>query len=296
MGEALGFRVVPTKRIREGMAMTLKSILVHLERDQRNEARTHIAIDLAVRHQAHLIGLFAHSEPQYYGFGPADARLMQEIIDRTAAEALDAAKASRAQFEGAATAAAVSFEWRSEAGNTPGKLVRYAYCTDLLVLGQFDPKEVNPYVDPMLAGDVVMAASCPVLVVPHSGAFEGVGRNVIVAWNGSRESSRAVRDAMPFLSTAERVIVYCVGPADADQSAGAAIATHLARHGISAQTERTAAEGVDVGTALLAAATDRAMDLLVMGAYGHTRIREYLLGGVTRSVLRDMTLPALLSH
>ena len=276
--------------------MAMKSILLHLERDQRNDERTRIAIDLAVRHQAHLVGLFAHSEPRYYGFGAADASLMQEIIDRAANEALEAGRVLRAAFEGAAAAARVSFEWRSEAGSTPGKLVRHAYCSDLLVLGQFDPTETNQFVDPTLASDVVLAASCPVLIVPNSGAFENVGRNVIVAWNGSREGSRSVRDALPILRTADRVIVCSVGPPAADHIAGADAATHLARHGVSAEAVSAGDDSADVGAALLAAAADDGMDLLVMGAYGHARIREYLLGGVTRTMLRDMTLPISLSH
>lgn len=276
--------------------MAVRTILVHLERDQRNDARTRIAIDLAVRHQAHLVGLFAHSEPSYYGLGGADASLMQEIIDRAAKEALEAGKTLRAEFERAVAADDLSFEWRSEAGNIPGKLVRHAYHADLLILGQFDPKEMNQFVDPTLAGDVVTAASCPVLMVPFAGIFEGVGRNVIVAWNGSRESSRAVRDAMPILRAADRVIVYCVGPPDDDDPAGADIAAHLVRHGVNVEAKRAAGDGGDVGAALLAAAAEGAADLIVMGAYGHARIREYLLGGVTRAMLRDMTLPTLLSH
>ena len=276
--------------------MALKSILLHLERDQRNGARTRVAIDLAARHQAHVVGLFAHSEPQHYGLGAVDASLMQEIIDRAEKEALDAGVGLRAEFENAAAAAGLSFEWRVEAGTTHGTLVRHATYADLVVLGQFDPKEPNEFVDPRLADDVVMASSCPVMVVPHGGAFEGVGRNVMVAWNGSRESSRAVRDAMPILMAADRVVVLCADPPDADPRPGVDVLTHLSRHGVNAEAAPTLGDGIDVGPALLAAAADRAIDLLVMGAYGHTRIREYLLGGVTRAILRDMTLPTLLSH
>jgi nucleotide-binding universal stress UspA family protein len=276
--------------------MALKSILLHLDRDRRNDARARMAIDLAARHQAHLIGLFAYSEPLHYGLAPAEASLMQEIIDRAEKEALEAGKVLRAEFEIAAAAAGLSFEWHYEAGDTYAELVRHAYHSDLVVLGQFDPKEANPFVSPTLADDVVMAASCPVLVVPSSGASEGVGRKVMVAWNGSRESSRSVRDAMPILESADRVVVYCVDPPGAGQRSGSEIATHLARHGVSVEGARTVDDGTEVGQALLAAAADRAIDLLVMGAYGHTRIREYLLGGVTRAILRHMTVPILLSH
>ena len=276
--------------------MALKSILLHLERDQRNDARTRIAIDFAARHQAHLVGLFTHSEQRYYGLGAADGSLMQEIIDRAAKEALEAAKTLRAEFERAASAAGLSFGWRFEAGDPRDQLLRHGCYANLLVLGQFDPKETHQFVDPTLADDVVMAASCPVLVVPRGGVFEGVGRNVMVAWKRSRESSRAARDAMPVLDAADRVVVCCVDPADADHPPGADIVTHLARHGVSAEAATAASEGVDVGRALLAAAAARGIDLLVMGAYGHARIREYLMGGVTRTILRDMALPTLLSH
>ena len=173
---------------------------------------------------------------------------------------------------------------------------RANWCATHLVLGQFDPTETNQFVDPTLASDVVLAASCPVLIVPNSGAFENVGRNVIVAWNGSREGSRSVRDALPILRTADRVIVCSVGPPAADHIASADAATHLARHGVSAEAVSAGDDSADVGAALLAAAADHGMDLLVMGAYGHARIREYLLGGVTRTMLRNMTLPISLSH
>ncbi len=147
---------------------------------------------------------------------------------------------------------------------------------------------------------MALAVGRPVLVVPYAGRFEACGRRVLVAWNASRAATRAVNDAMPLLAGAETVTVLCVDP-DEDRRAhgdvpGADVAVHLARHGVKARVESTASGGIGVGNAVLSRASDIGADLLVMGAYGHTRVRELLLGGATRTILESMTVPVLLSH
>ena len=123
---------------------------------------------------------------------------------------------------------------------------------------------------------------------------------MLVAWNASRAATRAINDAMPLLAGAETVTVLCVDP-DEDSRAhgevpGMDIAAHLARHGVKASVESTVSGGIGVGNALLSRASDIGADLLVMGAYGHTRVRELLLGGATRTILKSMTLPVLMAH
>jgi nucleotide-binding universal stress UspA family protein len=140
----------------------------------------------------------------------------------------------------------------------------------------------------------------PVLVVPHSGRFEAVGRTVLIGWNASREAARAANDALPLIAGAESATVLVVNPSEAPggdgAEPGAAIALHLARHGLRATAEHVVAPQVDDGEMLLNQAADLGADLLVVGAYGHSRLRELVLGGVTRTLLRQMTIPVMMSH
>ncbi len=123
-----------------------------------------------------------------------------------------------------------------------------------------------------------------------------VGRRVLVAWNGSREATRALHDALPVLDRAERVIVLSVDPGDHRHLPGADIATLLARHGVRAEANETSSDDIEVGDAVLPRAADLGADLLVMGAYGRSHVREWAMGGVTRNLLKHMTLPVLMSH
>ena len=117
-----------------------------------------------------------------------------------------------------------------------------------------------------------------------------------MAWNANREAARAVHDAMPLLTHAESVVVLSVDPQDERHFAGADIATHLARHGVNVEARRSVAPNIPIGDELLNMASDLGSDLMVMGAYGHSRLREAVFGGVTRHLLRHMTIPVLMSH
>jgi len=147
---------------------------------------------------------------------------------------------------------------------------------------------------------VTLASGRPILVVPYAGHFETVGRRVLVGWNATREAARAVNDAMPLLAAAEMVTVLTIdareGPHGHGELPGADISLHMARHGVKAGIERTVSADLSVGDVLLSRAADLGADLLVMGAYGHSRARELLLGGATRALLRSMTIPVLMSH
>jgi nucleotide-binding universal stress UspA family protein len=145
-----------------------------------------------------------------------------------------------------------------------------------------------------------MLAGRPILVVPYAGHFARIGQRVVIGWDASREAARAVNDAMPLLAAAEAVTVLTIDPEQSPRGhgeiPGADIALHLARHGVTAQVERTVSAGIGIGNTLLSRAADLEADLLVMGAYGHSRVRELLLGGVTRTMLTSMTLPVLMAH
>ncbi|MDE0409223.1 MAG: universal stress protein, partial [Alphaproteobacteria bacterium] len=149
--------------------------------------------------------------------------------------------------------------------------------------------------------DLTMSCGRPVLVVPNSGRFDRPGRHVLVCWNASREATRAVNDAMPLLQRAEKVVVLSVNPhrpsgGDHGEIPSANIALHLARHGVNAEAANTTADGISVADIVLSHVSDRGIDLIVAGAWGHSRMREWAFGGVTESLLRDVTVPALMSH
>jgi nucleotide-binding universal stress UspA family protein len=148
--------------------------------------------------------------------------------------------------------------------------------------------------------EVILACSRPVLVVPFARRrLDRIGTNVVVAWNGSREAGRAVQDAVPLLAMSGAVTVLLVDPEeDADIELAEDLVLHLARHGLYARTQviRRELSTLSVSDTLLAQVADLDADLLVMGAYGHSRLREMILGGVTRDILRNMNVPVLMAH
>jgi nucleotide-binding universal stress UspA family protein len=137
-----------------------------------------------------------------------------------------------------------------------------------------------------------------VLLIPYAGDFPAVGKRVLVAWNAGREATRAITDAIPILREAQQVDVIAFNPKDAPHGEvpGADVGLYLARHGIKVNVSQQTAEDVDVGNQLLSRAADLDVDLIVMGAYGQPRMKELVLGGATRTVLKSMTVPVLMSH
>jgi nucleotide-binding universal stress UspA family protein len=181
-------------------------------------------------------------------------------------------------------------------GTTREILALHGRYADLLVLSQDDPESDNAG----LLEAVVFDSGRPVLAIPFAGNFKSVGKRVLVGWNASREASRALHDALPLISKAETVTVFLANPKHGldghGEEPGADIARHLARHGMKAEVAKAIADDVPDSALLLNHASDMGADLLVMGAYGHSRLREFILGGMTRSLLREMTVPVLLSH
>ncbi|RAI56105.1 universal stress protein [Roseicella frigidaeris] len=282
--------------------MALKDILVHLDASPRAAGRLRLAADLARRHDAHLVGLFV-VDALLPAFAMADAGnsapLVGQVLDQLRADALRAGAGVEAGFRDAMRREGLAGEWRLVEGALPEVLALHARYADLAILGQTDP-EASPPGAAQSVERVLFAAGRPVLLVPHDGSFESLGRHVLVGWNASREAARAVADALPILAAAERVTVLAVNPGDAPGAHGAEpgadIALHLARHGVKAEVEHVTASGLPDGVSLLNRAAELGPDLLVVGAYGHSRLRELALGGVTRTLLREMTVPVLMSH
>jgi nucleotide-binding universal stress UspA family protein len=278
--------------------MSYKTIVVHLDTSQRVHPRLEMALRLARHFGAHLTGVFAVFSPDprslYVMDGTAEYYTLHEQLRaerRAAIERLFHAELSRAEVAG---------EWITV--DEPANLAvplrgRYA---DLVIASQDDPHDPESYVDDNFPENLVMSAGRPVLLVPHATHVTSPGNNVMVGWDGSCEAIRAVHDALPFMRTARLTTIVAVNGArgePAPRIPGADIATVIARHGIRVEVKDVdAGSGKAVGDTLLSEADALGADLLVMGAYGHPRWRELVMGGATRTILKSMTVPVLMSH
>lgn len=278
--------------------MTYRTIVVHVGADARRKERLDVACGVAAAFDAHLVGLFALTELMvpFALAGNAGA-----VIDAEQRWRDDIAREAKRDFDAAAAGAGVQkTEWRRSDRGALGAMRLSARYADLLVVGQHDPdRAAEERMPGYFVEDLVLSAGRPVLVVPYAGHFKNVGSRVLVAWNASREAARAVTDALPLLQRAKSVEVVAFEPqrsgADHGAEPGADIALYLARHGVKVVAARQQA-GIDIGSQILSRAADTDADLIVMGAYGHSRGRELVLGGATRSLLQAMTVPVLMAH
>lgn len=278
--------------------MALKDIMVLVDSSAHSADRLDVAIKLATDHDAHLTGLFVRMVPHVPQF--VMSQLGPEVQDVQRKYAQDAARAAHKIFEDKVRAAGIRAEWRAVEGDLVDTVCLHAKYTDLVVMGQRDTSEDAMDGEDGLVDHVVLEAGRPVLVVPYAGKFKTIGSKVVLAWNASREATRAVNDAMPLLQKAREVEVLAINPrggrAGHGDVPGADISLHLARHGVKANAEHIFSDDVDPGAMLLSRAADAGADLIVMGAYGRSRLRELVLGGATRHLLRHMTVPVLMAH
>lgn len=277
--------------------MSIKDILLHVDNAASAASRMAVALDLARRFDAHLTGLYVDPELLLPAFSevPSGPVLVEALEKEIAERAAQAEIAFRAALEREGR----SGEWRRVQGYPASSVVTHGRYADLVVVGQGGEDDRLSMSDGV-ADAVLMEVGRPVLVVPWIGAAEMPGKRILVAWNASREAARAVADAMPLLAAAESVEVVNVNPARAAQDEGelpgADICLHLSRHSVRAQAHRIEAADISAGDLLLSRAMDEGADLIVMGGYGRSRLREFVLGGVTRHLLAHMTVPVLLSH
>ena len=274
-----------------------KSILVHYDAGKTAPVRLETAIGIAGIHGAHIACLYVLSAVPTPSYAYEATEIMREAQQRIRAEMLADARRGYAEclrrtgFDGA--------EWRESEADARDAVTSQARYADLVVIGQKNP-EWPSGVDQDFERSVPVAVGRPVLVVPYAFERRPVGHRILVAWNASRESARAVSDAMPLLKRASHVHVVAFRPEKSDAAHGeepdADIAQYLARHGVKVTVSRYDAPDVDVGNQLLSRAFDLSADLIVMGAWGHSRLRELVLGGVTRTLLESMTVPVLMSH
>jgi nucleotide-binding universal stress UspA family protein len=268
---------------------------VHVDRSPHAEARIALAVRIAAAQGAHLIGaaMTGISRFIYHGATVDIARTVLaaqlDVLTNKANEAL-------AHFDVLAAAVdGLSFERRLVDDDAAGGLALQARYADLVVVSQFDPDDPVARTDPDLPAYVMLNSAQPVLMVPYIGAPAAVGTHALVAWDETLQASRAISNAMPLLRRAGKVTLAVFNAGEQPRLAGADIALYLARHGVNVEVRREESMH-GVGAALLSLAADIGADLLVMGGYGHTRFREVLLGGVTQTILKSMTIPVLMSH
>jgi nucleotide-binding universal stress UspA family protein len=278
-------------------ASLIKDILVNLSVGERAGPAGDFAVSIAAAFDAHVAGLAFLYDPivpvSGAGYIPADVIEMQERENTTAAQA------AIVRFNKAATSAGVSSEALtlsasfSGAGDQFGRLARRF---DLAVVGQAEPE--TSAVEEMIAESALFESGRPVIIVPYIQQAPLKLDNVLACWDGSRAATRAIADALPLLRKAGRVelIIFANERGKQDEIEGADMGAHLARHGLKVEVNRTVSGDIDVADALLSHVADAGTDFIVMGGYGHSRLREFVLGGVTRSIFRSMTAPVLMSH
>lgn len=277
--------------------MQYQDILVHIDNGEAMPGRLAVAVELAERFGAHLTGVYV--DPGLALPTLIDVPVSSSLIEELENEHRERRERAEQQFRQTLDRTNLGNEWRLAQGELADTLSRHARYFDLAVLGQ-EGADDQKVVIGGLPDSVALTCGRPVLVVPYIGAKSPPGKRVIVAWNGSREAARAINDALPILKGADKVEVMCANPEESElQGAdlpGADLSLHLARHGVKAEAQTLVASDVEIGDLLLSRAADHDADLIVMGAYGHARWREVVLGGVTRQLLEQMTVPVLMSH
>ncbi len=271
---------------------TPKSILLHLDSSAHTAERIRLARLIAENFGAQVTCMpCTMPSLMRYPFaieGAAEAVAIMQDLDREFRESV------HATFM-AASAGSPHLTWAEPLQDAPWGFAQRALYADLMILGQRDPSDaaVDELPADFLPG-LLVESGRPALILPYIGVSGPVGKTVLVAWKETREAARAVSAALPWLVSASQVHVVCYG--DSAELPLQALQAYLKTQGVSAKLHPGGPEQGDAGSTLLSIAADLGADLLVMGCYGHSRTREWVLGGVTRSILQSMTLPVLMSH
>jgi len=276
----------------------IKDIALHLSADTKHEAAANYAVSVADAFGAHLAAITFAYEPVSLvtlmgGVPPAD------FINAQRALAEEAAKAAMTKFGETARRVGVAADVRLEivdfvdAADIFGHFARRF---DLSIVGQANPDVVGP--QELIIEAALFQSGRPVVVVPYIQKSGLTLNRVLVCWDGGRQAARAIADALPFLHRAKtiEVVIVVTEPLKSGELPDADIARHLARHELNVDLKRIVTEGTDVANTILSYAADVSADFIVIGGYGHSRLREFILGGVTRELLSSMTIPTLMSH
>jgi nucleotide-binding universal stress UspA family protein len=282
--------------------MSLKDILVHLDASTRSRARLAFAVGLAKSYSAHLTAIHVIPPPsavQFYGDPSADMRFVEEMtIKQREQNRKDTARIEW-DFHEWVQHLGIKGDWLAIEGFAAEIVALHARCADVAILGQRDPGDTSLAAGGDVTATTLLESGRPVLVLPYAGGYPTIWRKVLVGWNNTREASRAVNDALPLLRQADEVIVLSIFPEVGHRGEGDApardIALHLGRHSVKASAAaRTITK--DLAASILSYADEVGADLIVAGGYGHSRVRELVFGGVTRTLLNKASVPVFLSH
>jgi nucleotide-binding universal stress UspA family protein len=278
--------------------MSYKTILVHLDRKDIMKNRVRIAASLAKSEAAHLLGVstigIASTQSSYF-YSPQDLAFAEHMkyLRYKAGQFVEEFK------EEVKGIGIEDMEGRIVDGDSSAGVCQLGRVSDLIVIGRTNLDDTGASVTPDFPEFVMMNSGRPILIIPPEYQGESVGKKAMICWNGSRESIRAVADALPLLKKADlvQIVMFNVeSESDMDSDAGGAdIEAYLKRHGVNVEV-MPPQKSRDIGKSLLDLAAEQGTDLLVMGGYGHTRFREFLLGGVTRTILESTAVPVLMSH
>ncbi|GGB37451.1 universal stress protein A [Tistrella bauzanensis] len=281
--------------------MSYKSLLVHVDDRPSTEARLDVARILKERFGAHLTAVYMSVDIVMPGY--MMEHVPSSVLESAAAERKRQSKARLAEIETMLKRRHLTVEMRSEsviATDYIDRVALHARYADLTILGQPEPGTDDA--GDLLIEETMFGAGRPVLVVPYIGLPKErtVGEHILAAYDGGREATRALVDALPMLKTAKTVQLLVINPKPGrhGEMPGSDMASYLARHGVKVEVvvEKLSTSDVGIGDAVLNRIAETGIDLLVMGAYGHSRLRELVLGGVTRHIMGHMTVPVLMSH
>lgn len=273
----------------------MKTIVVHVAEGDDLQGRVASAVALAGRHKAHLVGLSTNPHDLHIPAGLRGRGASMGFIREMRDLAEDHERKCHAIFDAEVARAEISAEWRRDDHEPMEALALHSRYADVVVVSQSPPASIEDFLTGERPDHCALTAACPALVLPHGKQAASLGQRVLIAWRSSREAARAVRDSLPVLRLATRVVVLTVGSAEQDHLPGTEIAAYLARHGIKVETRSNFGDD-EPGEIILAVARESDADLVVMGAYGRSRLRELVLGGTTQHMLTHATMPLWLSH
>jgi nucleotide-binding universal stress UspA family protein len=274
--------------------MSIKSILVHLASDAGHRARLETARTLATRFGAHLVILYI-TRPVHMPAGAAGRAASSVYLREAEERARERAEAIRREMEALDPGLDLSWEFRIDNGDHLHVLTEYSHFVDLAIVGKAPEDEQVDLVMLHRPDDLLLTAGCPVMVMPAMASAPALEGPVLVAWKAGKEVARAVRGAMPLLSQAPKVHVLAARRKGGVETPGLLICDYLARHGANVELLPEDDDRGEPGERIAYQARAFDCNLIVMGAYGRSRLREMLFGGTTHYMLKHLDRPVLLS-
>lgn len=276
--------------------MSIKTILVHLANDDQHPVRLEVALKLARLHGAHIIALFL-THPAHMPAGAAGRSFSMSFLQESIDTARKAAEALRQEFDARCEEAGVTHDWLVEEHDHLDDMVRHAHCADLVIVSQSENRFLEDHVSHTVPETIAMSSGVPTLILPKVfNPAEVIGKNIVVAWRSTREAVRAVRNALPILKLAEKVTVLSVCRKEDIETHPEEIAAYLKRHGIDGFGLLDERSDRDAGEVIMEYVENNKADLIVMGAYSRSKVKELLFGGATRHVFSHSDVPILTAH